>query len=129
MDRTHMTTVATTSAPSPSGAYSQAIVANGFVYVSGQGPIDPATGAHIGSDIAAQTTATLANLGAVLEAAGSSLARVVKTTVHLADLVDFLEFDAAYNQVFDVKPPARTTVQSGLPGILVEIDVIALTGD
>ena len=129
MDRSHLTSVATTAAPTPSGAYSQAIIANGFVYAAGQAPLDPETKAIIGTDIATQTTATLSNLKAVLEAAGSSLEDVVKTTVHLADLTDFAEFDAAYRQVFDSNPPARTTVQSGLPKILVEIDAVAIVRD
>lgn len=129
MDQTHLISVTSTGAPSPTGTYSQAIVAAGVVYASGQGPLDPSTGSIIGSDMAAQTRVTLSNLGSVLEAAGSSLSHVVKTTVHLADLADFADFDAAYREVFPATPPARTTVQSGLPGILVEIDAIALIAD
>ena len=126
VEQSQPTKVTTSDAPRPSGAYSQAVVANGFVYAAGQAPRDPETRAIVGSDIATQTRATLSNLRAVLEAAGSSFENVIKTTVHLADLNDFADFDAEYRKAFPTALPARTTVQSGLPGILVEIDAVAV---
>ncbi len=119
--------VTTEAAPAAIGPYSQAIVANGFVFVSGQIPIDPATGSFVEGGIAAQTRQGLNNLKAVLEAAGSSLADVVKTTVFLASLGDFAEMNAVYGEFFSSDPPARATVQAAaLPrGALVEIEAIA----
>lgn len=116
------------SAPSPVGPYSQAIVAGGFVFASGQIPLDPASGKLVEGDIEAQTARVLDNLRAVLEAAGSSLDQVVRTSVYLADLAVFPRMNAVYGRYFTADPkPARTTVQvAALPlGAQVEIDAIA----
>jgi 2-iminobutanoate/2-iminopropanoate deaminase len=123
-------TVHTDGAPKAIGPYSQAIRANGMVYASGQIPLDPATGQLVEGDIGRQTERVLNNLKAVLEAAGSSLENVVRTTVYLSDLGDFAEMNAAYGSFFTVAPPARSTVQvSRLPrDARIEIDVIALGG-
>ena len=120
--------VQTDRAPQAIGPYSQAVKANGLVFASGQIPIDPATGQVVEGSIAEQTERVLNNLKAVLEAAGSSLERVVKTTVFLADLKDFGEMNEAYGRFFTGVPPARSTVEvSRLPrDARVEIDAIAL---
>ena len=111
--------------PRPGGAYSHLVEANGFVYTAGFGPHDPATGA-IPHGVAAQTEAVLRNLSTALAVVGLGLADVVKTTVHLADLGDFAEFDAAYSRVIPAPFPVRTTVGSTLRGMLVEIDAVAV---
>jgi len=116
-------------APAPIGPYSQAVVAGDFVFCSGQIPLDPATGKLVEGDIEAQAERVLANVAAVLAAAGSSLARVVKTSVFLADLADFPKMNAVYERHFTSAPkPARSTVQvAKLPaGAKVEIEVVAL---
>ncbi len=120
--------VQTDKAPKAIGPYSQAIKANGMLFASGQVPIDPATGEIIAGTIAEQTRQVLKNLQAVLEAAGTSLERVVKTTVFLADMNDFTEMNETYAGFFSEVPPARSTVEvSRLPrDARVEIDVIAL---
>lgn len=125
-----MKEVRSDQAPPPAGPYSQAIVAGGFVFASGQRPADPVTGA-IPSGVEEQTEQVLKNLAAVLGAAGSSLADVVKVTAHLADISDFDAFNRVYTRYFQAPFPARTTVGSQLRGILVEVDVVALerTGD
>ncbi|HSJ98224.1 MAG TPA: RidA family protein [Myxococcota bacterium] len=115
-------------APAPVGPYSQAIAAGGFVFCAGQIPLDPATGKLVEGPIDVQAERVLANLKAVLEAAGSSLARVVKATVFLADLDDFGGMNAVYSRHFTSDPkPARTTIQAArLPaGARVEIEVVA----
>ena len=121
--------VRTDAAPAPfQGApYNQAIVANGFVFVSGQGPLD--TSGKIGEgDIAAATQQTFDNLAAILEAAGSSLDKVVKASVFLVDLGEFAAMNEVYKERMPAPHPARTTVQAAaLPGgIRIEIDVVAL---
>jgi 2-iminobutanoate/2-iminopropanoate deaminase len=111
------------------GPYSQAVVAGGFVFASGQVPLDPVTGRLVEGDASAQAERVLANLGAVLEAAGSSLAQVVRASVYLADIADFARVNEVYARHFARAPqPARTTIEAGrLPlGAAVEIDVIAL---
>lgn len=116
------------AAPSPVGPYSQAIVAGGFVFASGQIPLDPASGKLVEGDIEAQTARVLDNLRAVLEAAGSSLDHVVRASVYLVDLAAFPRMNAVYGRYFTADPkPARTTVQvAALPlGAGVEIDAIA----
>jgi len=120
--------VHSTGAPKAIGPYSQAIKTNGFVFASGQVPIDPATGEIVKGSISDQTERVFNNLKAVLEAAGSSLDRVVKTTVYLADMNDFAEMNQVYGQFFGDAPPARSTVEvSRLPrDARVEIDLIAL---
>lgn len=117
------------SAPAAIGPYSQAIEAGGFVFLSGQVPIDPKTGELVSGDIATQTDRVLDNLAAVLEAAGCSFADVVKTTIYLVDLGDFAAVNATYAKRFTGAPPARATIQvSALPkGARVEIDAIAKT--
>jgi 2-iminobutanoate/2-iminopropanoate deaminase len=112
-------------APPPGGPYSHAIAAGGLMFVSGQRPVDPATG-DIPEGITAQSHAALANLQRILAAGGSSSEAVVKVTAHLSDLSLFDEFNAVYTQYFARPYPARTTVGSALRGILVEVDAIAL---
>lgn len=117
-------------APRPAGAYSQGIVANGFLYTAGLGPQDPATGELAGDTIEAQTAQVMRNLGAVLAAGGLDFSDVVKVTVHLQELDrDFRGFDAAYREFVPEPRPVRTTVGSTLAGILVEIDVVAALRD
>ena len=120
--------VATDNAPKAIGPYSQAIKANGFIFVSGQIAFDPATQQIIDGDVAAQTERVLQNLAAILAAAGSSLAQVVKTTVFLKFMDSFGAMNEVYARHFGDAPPARSTVAAaGLPrDVLVEIDVIAL---
>jgi 2-iminobutanoate/2-iminopropanoate deaminase len=114
------------AAAAPGGAYSQGIVANGFVYTAGFGPQDPATGVIIGDTVAEQTRSVLRNVTAVLAAHGLDLNDVVKATVHLSDLHrDFADFNTVYAEHFSAPYPVRTTVGSVLAGILVEIDVVA----
>jgi 2-iminobutanoate/2-iminopropanoate deaminase len=116
-------------APAPVGPYSQAVAVGQWVFASGQIPLDPATGALVTGAIEAQTERVLENLAAVLAAAGSSLERVVRTTVYLADLSHFARMNAVYERYFSGHPrPARSTIQAGaLPrGVAVEIDVVAL---
>lgn len=119
--------VTTPEAPQAIGPYSQAIKASPFVFVSGQIPLDPATGQMVAGDIAAQTHRVFANLKAILEAAGTSLDQVVRTTVYLADMNDFAAMNEVYATYFGSPAPARATVQAArLPrDARVEIDVIA----
>lgn len=123
-------TVKTDKAPAAIGPYTQGILCAGFLFCSGQIPLDPATGKMVEGGIEAQTERVLRNLEAVLAAGGSSLAAVVKTTVYLADLGDFPAMNAVYGKFFPADPPARATVQAAkLPaGARVEIDAIASTG-
>ena len=123
--------VQTESAPAAIGPYSQAIKANGFVFVSGQIPIDPQTGEFVAGGIAEQTARVLKNLTAVLEAAGSSLELVVKTTVFLADMKEFSGMNEVYATFFPKPPPARATVAAaGLPrDARVEIEAVALVSE
>lgn len=120
--------IATQKAPAAIGPYSQGIKANGFLFLSGQVALDPASGQLVGEDIRAQTEQVLNNLQAVLEAAGSSLAAVVKTTVFLADLNDFAAMNEVYARFFPADPPARATLEAArLPReARVEIDAIAV---
>lgn len=123
-----MREVRTDAAPKPVGPYSQAIVHGGLVFASGQVPLDPSTGKLVEGEIEAETEQVLENLAAVLEAAGSSLARVLRTTVYLTDLSLFARMNAVYAKHFTGDPkPARSTVQAAaLPlGARIEIDVIA----
>jgi 2-iminobutanoate/2-iminopropanoate deaminase len=121
--------IRTSKGASPSGAYSQGIRAGDFVFVAGQGPLDPETGEVFGESIEEQTTRTLENVKAILAEAGATLADVVKSTVHLSDLSLFSRFNEVYARYFPDPKPARTTVGSSLVGILVEIDVIAYIGE
>ncbi len=121
-------TVSTTKAPKAIGPYAQAVRAGGFVFTSGQIALDPETGEVAGGEIQAQTRRVLGNLSAVLEAAGSGLPRVVKTTVFLKDMADFPQMNAVYAEFFAENPPARSTVEvARLPkDVLVEIEAVAL---
>jgi 2-iminobutanoate/2-iminopropanoate deaminase len=120
--------VATATAPQAIGPYSQAIKANGMVFTSGQISIDPANNQLISGDIAAQTERVLNNVSAILQAAGTSLQKVVKTTVFLKNMSEFAQMNEVYAKFFGANPPARSTVEvARLPkDVLVEIDVIAL---
>jgi len=120
--------VKTEKAPKAIGPYSQAIVANGFVFASGQIPIIPASGELNSGTIEEQTRQVLSNLGAILEAARSSLDKVVKTTVYLQDMNDFSQMNQVYSEFFKPPYPARATVQVGrLPrDVKIEIEVIGL---
>ena len=120
--------VSTKDAPQAIGPYSQAIKANGFVFTSGQIAIDPATQKVVAGDVAAQTDRVLRNLSEILEAAGSGLGKVVRSTVFLKSMNDFAAMNQVYGQYFSSDAPARTTVEvARLPkDVLVEIDVIAL---
>jgi 2-iminobutanoate/2-iminopropanoate deaminase len=126
--QTKRTVISTELAPKAIGPYSQAIRVHNLVFCAGQTPIDPATGKLIEGDIAAQTRRVLQNLGAVLEAAGTSLAKVVKTTVFLTDMANFKAMNEVYAEFFLEHPPARSTIAvAGLPlGAQVEIECIAL---
>ena len=120
--------VSTPNAPAAIGPYSQAIRAGDLLFVSGQIPFDPATGALIEGDIAAQTHRVLKNLGAILDAAGTSFEHVVKTTVYLADMNEFAAMNEVYASYFPSPAPARATIQAArLPrDVRVEIDLIAV---
>lgn len=119
--------VLTDKGPKPIGPYSQAIRSNGFLYVSGQVALDPTTGEFVGTDIRQQTQRTLENVKGILEAAGSNMHHVVKTTVFLKDINDFAAMNEVYAKFFALAPPARSTVEvARLPkDALVEIEVIA----
>ncbi|MBP1633536.1 MAG: yabJ 3 [Acidobacteria bacterium] len=122
--------ISTASAPAAIGPYSQAVRAGDFLFVSGQIPIDPATGAVVPGDAAAQTRRVLENMGEILKAAGAAFAGVVKTTVYLADLNDFAAMNQVYAGFFGTPAPARATVQvSRLPrDVRVEIEAVVYLG-
>jgi 2-iminobutanoate/2-iminopropanoate deaminase len=117
----------TAEAPQAIGPYSQAVRVGNLVFLSGQIPLDPASGNIVDGDITVQTRRVMENLGAVLRAAGAGFAEVVKTTIFLADLGHFSKMNEVYGGYFTSEPPARATVQVGaLPrGVLIEIDMIA----
>jgi 2-iminobutanoate/2-iminopropanoate deaminase len=119
--------VRTDKAPSPVGPYSQAIISGGFVFCAGQIALDPDTGLLVDQDIESETTRIMENLKAVLESAGSSLEKVVKTTVFLRDLKDFTRMNEVYGSFFEGDPPARSAFQvAALPrGVRIEIECIA----
>lgn len=123
--------ISTPEAPGAIGPYSQAIRAGDFVFISGQIPLDPATGALVDGGITEQTHRVLKNLDAILRAAGTSFNSVVKTTVYLADMAEFVAMNTVYAGYVAVPPPARATVQvARLPrDVRVEIDVIAYLGE
>jgi 2-iminobutanoate/2-iminopropanoate deaminase len=123
--------ISTENAPRAIGPYSQAVRAGGFVFASGQIPIDPATGEFVAGGVAEQTDQVLRNVSAVLEAAGTGLDRVVKTTVFLVDMNDFIAMNEVYGRFFGEQPPARATVQAArLPrDAKVEIEAIAMLND
>ena len=121
-------TIQTDRAPAAIGPYSQAIVANGFVFTAGQIALDPASGQIVEGDVVAQAERVFLNLRAILEAAGASFADVVKTTVFLSDMADFPRVNEVYARAFGSARPARSSVQAaGLPrGVFVEIEAIAV---
>lgn len=114
--------------PPPKGAYSPGVRAGDLLFVSGQVPRDPRTGALVGGDVTAQTRQTLANLAGVLAAAGATLADVVSVSVHLADVDHWAAFDAVYRETFAAPFPTRTVTGAALRGILVEVTAVAYLG-
>ena len=121
--------ITTGTGASPMGAYSQGLRAGDFIFVSGQGPVDPSTGKIVGETIEEQTARTLENLKAILEAGGATMADVVKVTAHLTDLSNFAAYNQVYATYFPDPKPVRTTVGRQLLGMLVEIDAIAYVGE
>jgi 2-iminobutanoate/2-iminopropanoate deaminase len=121
--------ITTRSGASPIGAYSQGLRAGDFIFVSGQGPLDPVTGQIVGETVEEQTARVLENIKAILETGGATMADVVKVTAHLSDLSLFERYNKVYATYFPDPKPTRTTVGSQLLGILVEIDAIAYVGD
>jgi 2-iminobutanoate/2-iminopropanoate deaminase len=119
--------VTTDGAPRPIGPYSQAVVEGDLIFVAGQGPGDPATGELVKGDVGMQTLRALANIQAILEAAGSSMDKVLRCNVYLKDIADFSAMNDVYRLAFQAPYPARTTIQAGaLPGgISVEIECVA----
>jgi 2-iminobutanoate/2-iminopropanoate deaminase len=119
--------IKTQNAPQPLGPYSQGIKAGNFLFVSGQGPIDPKTGKMVELDIEKQTRQVLQNIKAIVEAAGFSLDDVVKVSVFLKHASDFQKMNDVYKTYFQEKPPTRTTVKAEfvVPGMLIELDAIA----
>jgi 2-iminobutanoate/2-iminopropanoate deaminase len=117
-------TVMAGKGPKPAGPYSHAVVANGFVFISGQGPVDPEPGTRPDA-FADQVRQTLRNVQTILEAAGTSLDNVVKVNAYVTDLTRFQEFNEVYKEFFQQDPPARTTVGASLLGFLVEVDCVA----
>ncbi|MGA9565995.1 MAG: RidA family protein [Candidatus Korobacteraceae bacterium] len=124
-------TISTDNGPKAIGPYSQAIKANGLVFLSGQIPLDPATQQLVAGDVAVQTERVLQNITGILNAAGSSMAQVVKTTVFLKNMNEFAAMNEVYGRHFNADPPARSTVEvARLPkDVLVEIDVVALSAE
>jgi 2-iminobutanoate/2-iminopropanoate deaminase len=123
-------TISTERAPKAIGPYSQAVIVNGFAFLSGQVALDPATGQIVDGDVSAQTERVIENLKAVLEACGASLGKVVKTSVFLKDMGDFSKMNEVYARYFGENSPARSTVEvARLPrDVRVEIDCIAIAG-
>lgn len=115
--------------PPPAGAYSPAVKAGPFVFVSGQVPRDPATGTLVGDDVESQTRQVIANVERALKAAGASLADVVSITVYLADIDDWGRFNTVYKELMPPPYPTRTTVGADVRGIFVEISAIAYVGN
>lgn len=120
-----MKAIATDSAAPPAGAYSQAIVANGFLFISGQGPNTP-EGKRVTGKFAEQVRLTFDNLEAIAAAAGVSLADAVRVGVYLRDMANFAEMNSLYRERFGAILPARTTIQSDLPGFEIEVDAVLL---
>lgn len=122
-----MKQIVSSNAPAAIGPYSQAIATGNLIFVSGQLPIDPATGAIVAGDAAAQTTQSMKNIAAILEAAGSSMEKVVKTTILTTDLTSFGSINEAYGAFFGAVPPARACYQvAALPkGAIIEIEAVA----
>jgi len=121
-----MKRIYTDKAPAAIGPYSQGYISNGFFFTSGQVPLDPATGAVVGEEIVAQTEQAMQNIGALLEAAGTSFTNVVKTTCFLADMGDFAAFNEVYGRYFTEKPARSCVAVKTLPkNVLVEVELIA----
>lgn len=121
-----MKTISTTKAPAAIGPYSQAKLVNGMLYVSGQIPVDPATGEVAGADIAAQAEQSFKNVGAILAEAGTSFDKVVKTTCFIAEMADFAAFNAVYEKYFTSKPARSCVAVKALPkNVLCEVEAIA----
>ena len=121
-----MKRIYTDKAPAAIGPYSQGYISNGFFFTSGQVPLDPATGTVVGEEITAQTERVMQNLGALLEAAGTSFTNVVKTTCFLADMGDFAAFNEIYGRYFTEKPARSCVAVKTLPkNVLVEVELIA----
>jgi len=121
-------TVTVETAPAPAGPYSHAVVANGMVFVSGQGPINPESGS-MPDAFKDQVRQTLRNVQTILEGAGSSLDNAVKVNAYVTDLTRFEEFNEVYKEFFHHNPPARTTVGASLLGFLVEVDCVAVLSE
>ncbi len=119
--------ILTSKAPQPRGPYSQAVIHNGILYISGQVPIDPVTNKLINGTIEQETLRTLESIKAIILEAGGKLENVLKITCYLADMNDFTAFNNAYKSYFIKEPPARTTIQAGkLPaGVKIEMDAVA----
>lgn len=120
--------ISTQAGAPPAGAYSQGIQAGDFLFISGQGPVDPISGQVAGNTIEEQTARTLENLRAILEASGATLADVVKVTVYLSDIALFERYNRIYATYFPDPKPARTTIGAPLKDILIEMDAIAYLG-
>ena len=121
-----MKRIYTDKAPAAIGPYSQGYISNGFFFTSGQVPLDPATGAVVGEEIVAQTEQVMQNIGALLEAAGTSFTNVVKTTCFLADMGDFAAFNEVYGRYFTEKPARSCVAVKTLPkNVLVDVELIA----
>lgn len=121
-----MNTILTSDAPAAIGPYSQAKVINGMLYASGQVPLDPETGAVVGTEINEQTEQVMRNIGAILEAGGTSFEKVVKTTCFIAEMADFAAFNAVYEKYFTSKPARSCVAVKQLPkNVLCEVEVIA----
>jgi len=118
-------TVMAEKGPAPAGPYSHAVVADNFVFISGQGPVNSETGT-MPDGFTDQVRQTFENAKTILEAAGSSLDNVVKVNAYVTDLTRFAEFNEVYKEYFDHDPPARTTIAAALLGMLVEVDCIAV---
>ena len=119
--------IRTQNAPQPVGPYSQGTTVDGFLFVSGQGAIDPKTGQLVGPDIETQTRQTLTNVQNIVEASGLSMLDVVKVSIFLKDIGDFKKMNEVYKTFFTQNPPSRTTVEANLPlpAMLIEIEAIA----
>jgi 2-iminobutanoate/2-iminopropanoate deaminase len=119
--------IRTQNAPQPIGPYSQATMVDGFLFVSGQGALDPISGRVVGSEIEAQTRQTLTNVRNIVEASGLSLLDIVKVSIFMKDMSDFKKMNEVYKSFFTQNPPSRTTVETNLPlpNMLIEIDAIA----
>jgi len=119
--------IRTQNALQPIGPYSQGILANGFLFVSGQGAVDPNSGRIVGTDIESQTRQTLNNVRSIVEASGLSMQDIVKVSIYLKHMSDFKRMNEIYKSFFPDSPPARTTVQAELPlpDMLIEIEVVA----